>query len=81
MCPILLGLPQVILVDTNRLSLSVIYIHVPRHGTKYAVFFNNVGRDFPRIIHFKLSTTSITVERSKIKRAVTLLASKTVNEY
>jgi hypothetical protein len=51
MCPILLGLPQVNLTDTNRLSLSVTNTHVPRHGTKYAViFFNNVGTDFPLIL-------------------------------
>lgn len=53
MWPILLGLPQVNLVDTNRLSLSVIHKHV--HGTKNAVIFlNNVGTDFP-IILLKLS--------------------------
>jgi len=51
MCPILLGLPQVNLVDTNKLSLSVIYIDVPRHGTKYVIiFFNHVGTDFPLIL-------------------------------
>lgn len=51
MWPILLGLPQVNLVDTNRLSLSVIHKHVQRHGTKNAVrFFNNVGTDFPIIL-------------------------------